>query len=355
MSKGISVYLGLGYSVEQLIEYINKAGHFGFTKVFTSLHIPEANYKNFMTELRLVLNECKRNNMDVSVDISPNTLKFLNLDLESLLKLKDMGINRIRVDFGFTDREIALLSKMYDDLIIEINASTITEEFLNNLNKYDANFKNINAFHNYYPRQNTGLSIETFNKKNKILKEHGIGISAFIPSNINKRGPIYEGLPTLEMHRFKKPHIAAKHLFALGVDNIYFGDFIPSDEELKTVGEVDEDILVLRLETLNNSKLENKILFDYIHQNRLDEAQDVIRSTVYRDTQQSIEANNNINREYGSVTIDNKYYLRYSGELQICKRNLPKDDRVNVVSKVIEEELFLIDYIKEGTRFRFIK
>jgi hypothetical protein len=53
----------------------------------------------------------------------------------------------------------------------------------------------------------------------------------------------------------------------------------------------------------------------------------------------------------GYITIDNKDYLRYCGELQICKKDLPADKRVNVVGKIVEDELFLIPYIQDATKF----
>ena len=51
--------------------------------------------------------------------------------------------------------------------------------------------------------------------------------------------------------------------------------------------------------------------------------------------------------------MDNEGYLRYMGELQICRRDLQEDIRVNVIGMVIEEELFLLDYIKDESKFRF--
>ena len=50
--------------------------------------------------------------------------------------------------------------------------------------------------------------------------------------------------------------------------------------------------------------------------------------------------------------MDNKDYLRYCGELQICKKALPADKRVNAVGKVIDAELYLINYIEDETEFR---
>jgi hypothetical protein len=179
-------------------------------------------------------------------------------------------------------------------------------------------------------------------------------ISAFIPSLVNKRGPIFEGLPTLEIHRFMDPLISAKHLYAMGIDNVIFGDSIPSSKELEDVGEVREDVLKFRVETYSPSEIERAIMFSSIHQNRPDSAEDVIRSTSSRTALKNgdiINSNNNKDRKMGYITIDNKDYLRYCGELQICKKDLPADKRVNVVGKIVEDELFLIPYIQDATKF----
>lgn len=66
-----------------------------------------------------------------------------------------------------------------------------------------------------------------------------------------------------------------------------------------------------------------------------------------------IEAFNTVDRKVGDVTLDNKEYLRYMGELQILLKDLEKDDRVNVVAKVKKDELFLLKYIAEGRKFKF--
>lgn len=97
----------------------------------------------------------------------------------------------------------------------------MTKDFLNKLNKYNVNYKNVQACHNYYPRKDTGISESLFLKKNSMLKEIGVEISAFVPSLVGKRGPIYEGLPTIEKHRLMNPYLSTKHLFAMGVDNVF--------------------------------------------------------------------------------------------------------------------------------------
>ena len=73
---------------------------------------------------------------------------------------------------------------------------------------------------------------------------------------------------------------------------------------------------------------------------------DVIRSAVRRDKNLIIQPRNyNVPRPYGTVTIDNSNYGRYVGELQIALRDLPADSRVNLVGRIIDEDLPLIDLI----------
>lgn len=355
MSKGISVYMGLGYSLEDNLKYIKKAREMGYKNIFTSLHIPEADYERAIYEFKSMVSMASELNMNVVADISPRTFSYLNCDMNNLEVLKNLGIYGIRVDFGFTPQEIANFTKNPYGLKIEINASTVTKGFLQEFEKCSPDFSKLQACHNYYPRLNTGISIKSFKNKNEMLKKYNIEIAAFIPSQVNKRGPIYEGLPTLEIHRFSEPVVSAKHLFALGVDSVLFGDSIPSDEELYEVAQIPEDSIEFRVRLLNPSKIENDILFKDVHINRPDSAEDVVRSTDSRNylKGRGVISHDNLPRTLGSVTIDNDKYLRYCGELQICLGELPADDRVNVIGEIIEEEKFLLEYIDDETRFKF--
>lgn len=357
MGKGISVFLGMDYTLEENLRYMEFAKSYGFDRIFTSLHIPEADYSTVMKEFNLLINRAKELNMQVIADISPTGFKYLNLEPRDLQGIKELGIDVLRIDFGFSCEEIAEFTHNKCGIKIEINASTVTERFLNNFEIYKPNYYNIQACHNYYPRVNTGISVNSFNKKNEMLKKYGMKISAFVPSLVNKRGPIYEGLPTLEIHRNIKPFISAKHLYALGIDNVFFGDSIPTELEITEVGEVREDILEFNIELFTDCNTEKRIIFRDFHTNRSDSAEDVVRSSESRLSlikDEKIEPYNNIERCRGHITIDNKNYLRYSGELQICKKNLSKDDRVNVVGKIVDEELFLLDFIEDETVFSFI-
>lgn len=355
MGKGISIYMGLNYSLEENIRYIKVARENGFDRIFTSLHIPEANYDIIINEFTSIIKEAKTLDMKVIADISPKGFEYLNIQQNDLRRIKEFGIDVLRIDYGFSPEEIAGFTKNECGLKIEINGSTVTEKFLREFESYDPCLENMQACHNFYPRMNTGISIDSLLRKNDMLKKLDMEISAFIPSLINKRPPLQEGLPTIEMHRFLKPEICAKHLYALGVDNVFFGDSIPSDKEICEVGSVPEDIIELKVNPMVSDNMSLDMLNYKSYTNRSDGAEDLVRAVESRMCMNSgvIKPGGITYRKKGSITVDNEGYLRYMGELQVCRRDLKEDSRVNVIGMVIEEELFLLDYIKDEGKFRF--
>ncbi|GKU26867.1 DUF871 domain-containing protein [Clostridium folliculivorans] len=356
MGKGISVFLGMEYSLDSILNNIKLSKENGFDRIFTSFHIPEANYDIVLEQFGEVSKLANKLNMKIVADISPNAYKFLKIDKDDLARVRDLGIDVLRLDFGYSEKFIADLSRNKFGFKVEINASTVTERFFDELEKYTPNYRNIQACHNYYPRKNTGISETLFIRKNQLLRKYGIKISAFIPSLSGKRGPIYEGLPTLEAHRYLDPYTSARHLIALGVDDIFFGDGSPSKNEIVSVGAIKDGCIELRVALSAKSYITKRYMEFPCYTNRADCAEDVIRAVESRSlliSDEVIQADNCVNREIGSVTLDNEGYMRYMGELQITIKALPEDDRVNVIGKVLEEDLFLLDYINEETRFYF--
>ncbi len=49
--------------------------------------------------------------------------------------------------------------------------------------------------------------------------------------------------------------------------------------------------------------------------------------------------------------MDNKEYGRYCGEIMIIRRDLCADERVNVIGRVDEKGLELIDNVGRNTKF----
>ena len=67
--------------------------------------------------------------------------------------------------------------------------------------------------------------INEFVEKNKLLRKYGIQVMAFICGDELKRFPMYEGLPSLEMHRDLSPLASCIDLMEnLEVDDVFIGD-----------------------------------------------------------------------------------------------------------------------------------
>ena len=130
MSFGFSVYFGLDNTKEENIHLLRDAHNLGFKRVFTSLHIPEANYDILKSEIHEFLEVARQYDMDIISDISPNTFKFLDLEDMDLKGLKNMGIKTIRIDFGYDEESIAKMANNDYGIKIQLNASTITLETL---------------------------------------------------------------------------------------------------------------------------------------------------------------------------------------------------------------------------------
>lgn len=351
MMLGISVYLSEPLDEKQ-IEYIKKMNKSGFTSIFTSLHIPEDDpslYKDRLQQLgKLALQE----NMELFADISPKSLEHLGYTWENAAGLKDWGLTGLRVDYGISEPTIAKLSR---EMKIALNASTLTDENLENLKLHGMDFSAVEAWHNFYPRPETGLDYEEFNQKNKWLKEAGIQVMAFIPGDGTRRGPLYKGLPTLEDHREVSPFAAFLDFQSNPwVDKILVGDPTISDIAMEQFETYHQGTILLRAHSFITDNGLKKHLSN-LYTNRLDAARDVIRaaeSRLYASYGDGpISPENTFERPMGSITLDNSRYGRYQGEIQITKRGLPKDEKVNVLGRVIEDDLPLLKNIKGGVKF----
>lgn len=354
MGLGFSIYFGLDNTMEENTKLLEVAKALGFTRIFTSLHIPEVDYNILKVEVKEFFKKSKKYDMDIISDISPNTFKFLELDNMDIKSLRDMGIKTIRIDFGYTEEEIARMSKNPYGVKIQLNASTVTRGFFELLDKYKPDYKNMDALHNFYPRVGTGISEECMIEKNTMLRERGIKVSAFVQSNNRKRSPLKDGLPTLEDHRGLEVREASNHLFALKNDSIFIGDSLPSLKELEDLVELNKDAIELDIELKVKDNITLRLLSETFS-SRTDEARDVIRATESRLILNGdiVKPLNTISKSYGDITVDNVDYNRYMGELQILKVNQKADRRTNVVASVLHEKLYLLRYINSGKKFYF--
>ncbi len=349
---GISVYLSREKK-EFNQKWIGKAAKNGFSAIFTSLHIPEeepAHYKELLLDLG---SQAQKNDMDLIVDISPDSFQHIGLDVKDVEQLSGWGVTGIRVDYGFSGEEIVDLSSR---LKVFLNASTLTVKFLQELIRLGLNTENTIAAHNFYPRPETGLSRKYLIKKNKLLKQYNINTLAFVPGDDEKRQPLYQGLPTLEEHRYENPVNAYLDLTENCLtDFVFIGDPSITDKTLSTFKLLTKGYISLRFTKVNEPTFDD--FYNYLEgkkSNRLDPARDVIRiegSRVDLHSKSMLIPKNTVRRQKGAITIDNEKYGRYAGEIHIALKDLDEDPKVNVIGHIVQADIPLLDYIYGGTTF----
>lgn len=364
MKTGISVYPGLNTPLKESISLIELAASNGITRLFTSLQIPETDTTVFRTELIELLSKAKEYHFDVIADISQASTLLGEDDMHPE-KLLSLGITTLRLDDGFSPQSAASLLNEAKDIRIQLNASTVTKDFLEELMAAGVDMTRVDALHNYYPRENTGLDTDFFLEQNELLRSFNISVGAFVatvdppdePSpKERRRAPLFCGLPTLEEDRSLPTDLAIRHLAALGIDSVFIGDGEPNSSELASLSSVmQNDTLTLHASVLTTDE-KLKAFLQEPFTTRRDKARDVLRAVESRGRIKeegiSIRPSAPAPRPIGAVTIDNDNYPRYTGELEIVKRTLPADSRINVIAQIDPEEIFLIDYIKPGQKFR---
>ncbi|WHY99865.1 MupG family TIM beta-alpha barrel fold protein [Peribacillus simplex] len=332
---GISFYLQDPHAETQIIH----AANLGVKKAFTSLHIPEEKgdlVKRMITLLKL----SEAHGMEIHADVSLNTLDHLGIS--KFTDLCPLGIKGIRLDDGFDKETVISLSKVFS---LSLNASTLNEEELLAVLGGGVETESLIAWHNFYPRPETGLEEGFFHEQNRMFKKYGIPIFAFIPGAGSKRGPLHEGLPTLEKHRLMNPYAAGIELIQ-HVEGVYVGDQGTENNLLeKLTAYKNLNILTVRMES--------RILQSGQYKLRPDVSQDVFRLQNTRVTA-NVEPSNTVARSLGSITMDNDAYGRYRGEVQICKRDLGANHRINVIGRVIEEDIPLLSLLKPGQTVNLI-
>lgn len=346
---GVSIYLSKE-RVKKQEEWLKVAKENGFSSIFTSLHIPEDESGTYKELIQILGKQTLENDMELMVDVSPKSLHHLGITYENVEELLDWGITGLRMDYGIKPKEIARVSHK---MKVALNASTITDSFWKELIIENIKVENVEAWHNFYPRPETGLAKSFLQKQNEYLHECGIKTMAFIPGDDEKRGPLYEGLPTLEKQRNMRPLEAYLELVQhCGVDKVLIGDISGSVESVQEIASASRGIIPLRYKSFICDKEALKVV-ERVHTNRLDPARDVIRSVESREGNRVIlKPMHTIARKKGSITIDNELYGRYAGEMQVATHDLPKDEKVNVVGMVVEEDLSLLPYVGAGKMFQ---
>ena len=344
---GFSMYLNRDFTADDY-NYLLAMRNAGLTTVFTSLHIPEDDQKVVLKRLAELTKWCQNLETDIIADVSEKGLEQLGIALDNEKLVESLGLTGLRIDDGVSSATIAKLSQK---MPISLNASTINEDDITALREHGASFENLQAWHKFYPRPETGLDANWLAQKNDWLHQMNLETMAFVAGDDILRGPIHAGLPTLEKHRGENPLAATLELKQLGCDHVFIGD------GSLTTNMIDCFKNYIKQQTITLQVDENlPELFNYEWSNRPDVARDVIRLTEGRSRQLfNTEPETKVSsRPKGTITCDNKLYLRYQGELQITKRDLPADKKVNVLGRVVPQDLPLLDLIRANQKINFV-
>lgn len=329
-------------------EYLKRASEIGARYLFTSLHIPEEDLSHLPQTLPVFLQKCKEYNLDLVPDISPVTFEKLGIVANDYAALKELGFRVLRLDYGFDDYET--VKTLLKDFDLMLNASVVNEQYIVEAKAAGVDFSRISMLHNFYPKQETGLSLEYFNQMNEVFRKHNLTISAFVPGDLVKRFPMYEGLPTVERHRSMNPYVAAVQLMqASGVSDIFIGDSLAKTTTLQYIQEY-MTTGVMTVPVVLEEGYSHLLESDFTVRKDLSES--IVRLIVPRTT--DIKVYNNIKRPRGAITVDNMLAGRYCGELQVCKKEMSMDARVNVVGYIHPEFVELVDYVDRNTKLRFV-
>ena len=317
--------------------------------VFLSLHISEEFDDAYCRRAKEVCHTLADGGFRIIADVSVKTLaQFGCADLTELAEV--LRLWALRIDYGFSVEEIA---RMAEKMPIVLNASTTTAQ---DAARIAAQGREVYAMHNFYPRPETGLDEELMQQTTDELRAAGVRVMAFIAGDTFLRGPVFEGLPTMEAHRKCLPCAAFIELsLRFGVQEIFLADPGLSEKEQRRIAYFCKTGVIPIPACLQDDHAD---LYDRVFTCRADSPKWMVRfqeSREYSCKGAAVAPDNCVRRDRGAVTVDNVNYGRYTGEIQMLRAPLPADPRVNVIGSVAENALRMLDLIPRGGAFVLVR
>ncbi|MGT2756990.1 DUF871 domain-containing protein [Streptococcus ovuberis] len=344
---GFSLYPE-GQDLERMFAYIDGFKGYDCERVFLSLLQLGVDDKETFDHYRRIVAYCQQAGFRVFADLNPDFIKKMGWEDDLIGRAAAFGLSGIRLDESYDDDQLVELTKNALGIQIELNMST-EPDLLDRLRTKGANFSQITACHNFYPRRFTGLGTTYFQNISQAYSNYGIERAAFISAKTATTGPwpVFEGLPTLEMHRDLPIHAQYKWLAATGlVDHIIISNQFISAEELASI--VQNDTMTFDVQLSEGlSEVEVAIVTEP-HAYRGDVSDYVVRSTGHRArySQARIlprQAGQAVKR--GTILIDNQDYARYCGELQLALMEFTASHKTNLVGQICDYDLPLLDLL----------
>ncbi len=372
-------------TAEQIENYLQLAQKYGFTKVFTSLFSVEASNEEIIRYFRNLCHVAHRYGMEVYGDCNARFFMQIGASPEDLSVFKNMGLDVLRLDLMFNDeRDVAIVNND-QGLGVQLNASLVPA--VKRIIEMGGDKSRIIGSYNFYPLRNTGAGSEDVLETNRFFKSNGMKTQIFISSNVKGAHgpwPVSDGLPTIEADRDMPVDLQVRHVYALGCDEILFGNAFASEKELKAVSDMLKEIYVyaedrpfyfpgirdqipigdierlpVTIETVDDlADSEKELLFVFNKHNVSEYTHTIIRSRWGRfDFRFTPIPPRPCSKDYfgpGDVVILNDNINRYKGEVHIVKTRIRNDGTLNYAGRIREEEMFLLDYLRYGVNFGFL-
>lgn len=358
---GVSLY-PQKQSVEEMKRYLDVAAEAGFSRLFVAFLGVESKLETIEAMFKEIIMYARQLGFDVTADVHPSIIKALGKS-SGLMQLdlgvfKELGVDTLRLDLGFSEFEEALMTRNTAGLRLELNMS-FDSAHVESLLKLGAIADRVWGCHNYYPQRYTGLSQTFFDQATALWHRLNLNTAAFIGTQKGQHigpWPITEGLVTLEQHRDLDVVVQVQHYIALKtIKDVLFGD-IASEDELRAVGALRKDKVSLPLILSEGLPQAYQSILQLPYSRRPDLSGHLIRTFEGRFIPTNIELKpfNTVDIEVGDVLICNELYGQYKGELQIALKPLKNDGKRNVIGRVRSDATFLIDYLQAGDGFGFI-
>jgi uncharacterized protein len=386
ISLGVSVYPEQE-KIEEIDAYLRLASKYGFTKVFTSLFSVPGTKEEVINYFKSFSEIAHKYGMQISGDANGEFFSKIGATETDLSVFKEMGMDTIRMDFSFNDeRDVALINNKEG---IHIEMSTVFVDAVEKAIKNGANVENLSTCHNFYPERYTAPKFEQINDFNNYWQSKNMKVAIFISSQVEGTHgpwPVSDGLPTLEDHRNLPIDIQLRHCLVMNnVDEVLIGNAFASEEEFKDIDRVMKEVFInvpvnddfgffkdfiphgdiqrvpfnIKLEE-DISDIEKEILFDYPTHNDMGDCLNyMLRSRwtrmIYKG--KSIPERKCAKTHYtrGDVVIVNDNLAHYRAEVQIVLKDIEVDGQRNLLGRISEEEIMLLDYMKGTEVFGFIK
>ena len=314
------------------------------TLVFTSLHIPESRdlhtFGDYLTRLH------EGEGFEFCADISPVTLEALGLGIDELGLLRTWGVRSVRIDFGFDPAQVRRIAQV-GQFEVAVNASTADASLLDALDGVP-----VVGWHNYYPRPETGLSEAFFDQQNALFASRGLEVYSFIPGEVSHRAPLFLGLPTLEVHRYRNAYSAylETHLRHPGV-RVVCAEGVLHPAHLRWITHFEQTgVVTLPLVSVDPAV---RYLRGRSWHLRPEGSDSSFRLEETRGATVPERIINADLRGRGSIQVDLPGYGRYAGEVHLMRRDRPLTHLAAFAGCIAQPYLGLVDVLRPGMTVRF--